>query len=125
MKTCISPIMEKIIPFDSNDIISKSSVKLKSGKTLKDFCLEHLPNYNPEHYEALAIKFYAGKEISLTIFASIKLLKKQIRSTCQLPIKKFKIQRLPLAVLLDYFEEFNFTICKADYDNVDTKIIKN
>lgn len=123
MKTCISPpIMKKTIPFDSYDINDNGSVKLKRGKTLNDFCLEHLPNYNPEHYEALAIRLYAGKQIMFTIFASAKFLKKQITSTYhQIPIKKFKIQKLPLAVLLDYFEEFSFTIGKADYDSMDTR----
>jgi hypothetical protein len=125
MKTCISPMMKRAIPFDGYSIAGDSSVKLKSGKTLNDFCLEHLPNYNPEHYEALSIQLYAGKEITFTIFASAKFLKKQITSTYQIPVKKFKIQRLPLVVLLDYFEEFNFTICKSDYDSRDTEIIKN
>lgn len=124
MKTII-PVMKTTIPFGHHGVTGGISVKLKQGRTLNDFCLDHLPHYNVDQYEAVAIRLYAGKEITFTIFALDKFLKKESIDIHKLPIKKFKIQTLPLAVLLDYFEEFNFTLSTGNYDIADMEVINN
>ncbi len=116
--------MSQYIPFDHHGITGGISVKLHEGQTLDDFCAQHVPNYDPDRFEAIAIRLFAGKEIIITVFALDKLRQEGNNyDTTKLPVKKFKLEHLQIDTLLSFFEEYNFTLSTGNYLIEDMEVI--
>ena len=116
--------MKQSVPFDRHDISGGITVKLKDGLSLDDICMENIPDYNRDRFEAIALRLFAGKEVIATIY----LLDKQRQEGSNynpdtLPVKKVKLENVSLSKMFDWFEEFNFTINTGNYDIEDMKII--
>jgi len=115
--------MEQEIPFDHHGISGGIAVKLKPGKSLDDFCMEHLPTYNPDRLEVIAIRLFAGKETIITVYALDKSRQDLGNyDKSKLPVKKFKIENLPAGKLFEYFEEYNFTLSTGNYSIEDMDV---
>ena len=100
------------------------TIELAQGKTLQEFCMNNFNNYNPDQYDAVAIRFYFGKEILVTLYALDKV--RQEGSTFdpdKLPVKKFKMNKLPTADDLLFIGELNFTVSNGNYPIQDMEII--
>ncbi|MDQ3047727.1 MAG: hypothetical protein M3R27_09285 [Bacteroidota bacterium] len=108
--------MKQNIPFDHHGISGGISVRLKNGKTLDDICIDNIPEYDRDRFEAVAIRVYAGKEIIVTIYAMDKVRQEGNNFLPdKYPVKKFKLENLPFEKLYTYLEDFNFTLSSGNY----------
>lgn len=116
--------MNQDVPFDHHGISGGIHVTLSEGQTLDDLCTQYIDEYNPERFEAIAIRLFAGKETIVTIYALDKA--RQETSTTdlnKLPVKKFKLEHISVRELLQFFEEFNFTLSSGHYNLEDMEVI--
>lgn len=108
------------IPFDHHGISGAISVKLRDSKTLEDLCLDVIPGYDPQRFEAVALRLFCGKETIMTIYALDKSHKDPDQ---KLPVKKFKLEHLTLEKLAQYCSEFNLTVTTGNYPLQDMEVI--
>lgn len=111
------------IPFAHHGITGGISVKLKNNTTLEDFCVKHVPTYDPDRFEAIALRLFSGSETIVTIYALDKSRQEGSNyNPDKIPVKKFKIHTDPASVF-DFFEEYNFTLQVGNYEITDMEII--
>lgn len=116
--------MNQEVPFDHHGISGGIHVTIQEGQTLDDFCMQYLDEYNPDRFEAIAMRLFAGRETIVTIFALDKTRQENSSDTNgKLPVKKFKIEFVSVKEVFDFFEEFNFTISSGNYNLEDMEII--
>ncbi len=116
--------MKENIPFDHHGISGGISVKLKNGKTLDDICMDHVPEYDRDRFEAVAIRVYAGKEIIVTIYALDKVRQEGTNFLPdKFPVKKFKLEKIQFDQLYKYLEEFNFTLSSGNYSLEEMQVL--
>lgn len=116
--------MNQDIPFDHHGISGGIHVTLSEGQTLDDLCAQYIDDYNPDRFEAVAIRLFAGKETIVTIYALDKI--RQESSTAdsnKLPVKKFKLEQVSVRELLQFFDEFNFTLSSGNYNLEDMEVL--
>lgn len=102
--------------FINEDLNGQLSVKLKNGKTIQQFCTEHIPEYNPDRLEVLAIRFYYGLENYVTLYAIDKQRQEGSNFTeNKIPVKKIKLNGNFLQELLPFIDEYNFTLSTGNY----------
>jgi hypothetical protein len=114
----------EIIPFAHHGISGGIAVKLRNNTSLDDLCKKYIVNYDPDRFEAIAIRFFSGKEVIVTIYALDKF--RQEGTTYdpdKIPVKKFKIMNVPPNEFFHFFEEFNFTLGTGNYSITDMEII--
>lgn len=100
------------------------ALKLKSDKTLDEFCQKNFENYNNDRFEAVAIRVYYGKETIMTLYALDKIRQKTgTYDLNKIPVKKFKKDVAHLSDLIEFVEEFNFTLKAGHYDIEDIEVI--
>ena len=116
--------MEQELNFTHEDIKGEMSVKLANDQTLDDFCAQHIADYNRDRFEALAIRLYVGAETIITVYAVDKT-RQENNSTNNgtIPVKKFKIETLPVGALFSYCEGFNCTLSTGNYRLEDMEVI--
>lgn len=116
--------MKQELNIKQEDLTGEISVKLANGQTLDDFCTAHIPEYNLDRFEALAIRMYVGDETVITIYAIDKT--RQENSTVnsgKIPVKKFKITTLAIAELFSYCSGFNCTVTTGNYSLEDMEVV--
>ena len=117
--------MEHELHFENHgDIAGELAVKFANHQTLDDFCTQYITDYNKDRFEAFTIRVLLGKETIITIYAVDK--KRQEGTTFskgKIPVKKFKIDTLPLQALFSYCESFNFTLTNGNYPIQDMVVI--
>lgn len=100
------------------------TLKLKSDKTLDEFCQKNFENYDNDRFEAVAIRVYYGKETIITLYALDKIRQKTgTYDLNKIPVKKFKKDVVHLSDLIEFVEEFNFTLKAGHYDIEDMEVI--
>ncbi len=115
---------KEILPFAQHGISGGIAVKLPPHMTLDDFCMQHIPVYDPDRFEAIALRLFAGKEVVLTIYALDKSRQEGTNyHPDKLPVKKFKIQNASPQEIFSFFEEYHFTIATGNYDLTDMEVI--
>lgn len=116
--------MDQELKFMQENISGSISVKMANGQTLDDFCSQYISDYNRDRFEALAIRVFVGDETVITIYAVDKT--RQEGSTFgngKIPVKKFKINTLPLSELFSYCASFNCTLSTGNYVLEDMEVI--
>ncbi len=98
----------------NKDLKGKIAVKLSDQMDLEDLCVEHIPGYDRERFEIVAVRVFASKEFIVTIYAADKHSQKSVKEL-RYPVKKFKIQTLSMSALFNFVEAFNFTVSDDDY----------
>src|SRR5690349_6486369 len=96
------------------DLRGKISVKLWEQMDLEDLCIAHIPGYDKERFEIVAVRVFASKEFIVTVYAADKQSQKTVKEL-RYPVKKFKIQTLSMNELFNFVEAFNFTVSDDDY----------
>lgn len=92
------------------------SVTIEPGKSLNDFCKLNFNNFDPERFEALALRVFHGKETVVTLYAVDKSRQDGTNGESdKLPVKKFKSTDLSLTHMLPFVKEFNFTVTSGNY----------
>lgn len=116
--------MDQELNFNHESLSGELSVKLANDQTLDDFCVQHIIDYNPDRFEALAIRVYVGDETVITVYAVDKT--RQENTTLnpgKIPVKKFKITTLPVSELFSYCAGFNCTLTTGNYALNDMEVI--
>jgi len=112
---------EKVIEQTLKGSISATTA---NGQSLDDLCLQLIPDYNPDRFEAIAIRLFIGDETLVTIYALDKI--RQEDSTIdknKIPVKKFKLTEVSLPVLFSYCRTFNCTLSTGNYQLEDIEVI--
>ena len=116
--------MSKTIPFDHHGISGGLHVTLRDGLTLDDFCMQNIPGYNSDRFEAVALRMFAGKEIIATVYVLDKHRQEGSNyDPGKLPVKKIKLENITIANLFEWFSDFNFTLSSGNYDLEDIEVI--
>jgi hypothetical protein len=107
---------------ENNTIINEEQLKgilsitIEPGKSLSAFCKLNFNNFDPDRYEALALRVFHGKETVVTLYALDKKRDaRKSQSSDTLPVKKFKSMDLSITQLLPYIKEYNFTVSSGNY----------
>ena len=117
-------LMNQEVPFDHHGISGGIHVTLQDGQTLDDFCMQYIDEYNPDRFEAIAFRLFAGRETIVTVFALDKIrLENTSDLNGKLPVKKFKIELSSVQEVLSFFDEFNFTVSSGNYNLEDMEVI--
>lgn len=93
------------------ELRGKIAVKFFNDLHLEELCIKHVPGYEVDRFDIVAIRVFAGKEFIVTVFASDKLKMKSNGSA----VKKFKIEKVSPMEFLNYIESFNFTVSEEGY----------
>ena len=81
---------------------------------LQDLCIKHIPGYEKERFDIVAVRVFASKEFIVTIYAADKQSNKTVKEM-RYPVKKFKVQSLSMAELFDFVEAFSFTVSDDNF----------
>ena len=101
---------------EHGDLNGEIAVTLANKQTLEDFCAEHIPDYNQERFEPVAIRFFVGKETIITVYAIDKVRQKDSDlPDNKMAVKKFKISTLTVIDLFSYCASLNFTLTTGKY----------
>lgn len=105
-----------------DDLGGAMSVKFKATKNFQDYCTGHIPNYDPERLEALAVRFYHGKETEVTVYA---IDKDRLTSAPEgeIPVRKFKLAGAFLQDIIPLIAECNFTLTTGHYSLESMRVI--
>jgi hypothetical protein len=108
--------MQQELEFEHGDISGELSVSFANEQTLDDFCATYIPEYNRDRFEALAIRVFVGKENIITVYAVDKLRQENSDIPAdKIPVKKFKLEGVPLDALFPYCDSFNCTLSTNNY----------
>lgn len=116
--------MQQEMKFEHGDISGTIAVTMANGKTLDDFCVQHITDYNRDRFEAFAIRLFSGKETVITVYAvdSIRQEDNDLKSE-KIAVKKFKINTLPVNELFSYCSSFNCTLTTGNYALEDMEVM--
>ncbi|MEO8147457.1 MAG: hypothetical protein ABI723_07460 [Bacteroidia bacterium] len=107
-----------------DDLSGNISIKFKDGISLDEYCSNNIENYNPDRFEALAIRVYYGKETTVTLYAIDKeRLEGNNFNKDKMPVKKFKLNNSFLQNILTIIDEGNFTLATGNYPLSDMEVI--
>ena len=116
--------MDQDLKFTQEDVSGTMTVKMANKQTLDDFCVQHIPEYNKDRLEALALRVYVGDETVITIYAVDKHRQEGSSfSEGKIPVKKFKLSNVPLSALFSYCDSFNCTLSTGNYPLEDMEVI--
>jgi hypothetical protein len=90
------------------------AVRFQPGKTFNEYCAKHIANYDAARFEVLAVRFFYGKEIDITVYAADKDRQEQSGDDT-VPVHKFRLPTAFLKDILLYIDECNFTITSGAY----------
>ncbi len=118
--------MKKKQPFetDAHLLTGKSAMDLFRNEDLNSLACRLISNYNPDRFDASAIRFFVQKnEPVITLFA----VDKQKQETDEypadkLPVRKFKI-RISFYEFIKHFKRFDVTLTNDAYDIKDMLVI--
>lgn len=100
------------------------TLRLPEGKTLDEFCEKNFNNYNRDQYEAVAIRFFYGKDMYVTLYALDKVKQEGTNYDIhKLPVKKFKSNPVTFMDVLSFIDEFNFTLTTGNHSIEDMEVI--
>jgi hypothetical protein len=97
----------------SDDLEGEMAVRFLPGKSFNEYCAKHIANYDAARFEALAVRFFYGKEIDITVYAADK--DRQPGNDDTVPVHKFRLPTEFLRDILLYIDECNFTLTTGAY----------
>jgi hypothetical protein len=116
--------MEHLFNGQHGDLSGSIAIKLANGQTLDDFCVQHIADYNPDRFEAIALRLFLGDETVITVYALDKIREKDSDlEPGKFAVKKFKINTLRANVLFNYCESLNFTLSTGSYAIEDMEVM--
>jgi hypothetical protein len=101
---------------NSDELKGEILVQLKKNESLNKFCSKYFTNFDPEQFDAVAIRVYYKHDLQVTLYALDRV--RHSRSNFDpedVPVKKFKSTGLPLMEVFALIEEFNFTLTTGNY----------
>lgn len=118
--------MKGQIPFETeaHSLAGKAAMDLFPGEDLNALAVNLVANYNPERFDAIAIRLFLqrGEEI-VTLYAVDKFKQEQHNYPYnKLPVRKFKLRISPRE-LLRYVKRFDLTLTNDAYDLQDMLVM--
>jgi hypothetical protein len=111
--------MKKKQPFetDAHMLTGKSAMDLYRKEDLNSLAMKLVPNYNPDRFDASALRFFVQKgEPVITLFAVDKVKQEGDHyPSDRLPVRKFKI-RMSFDEFISHFKRFDVTLTNDAYD---------
>lgn len=116
--------MKEELKIPPEDISGELAVKLANNQTLNDFCLQYIPNFNLDRFEAFAIRVFVAHETVITVYAVDKTRQEGTTFNPEkIPVKKFKLTTIALSDILSYCASFNCTLTTGNYRLEDMQVI--
>jgi hypothetical protein len=107
-----------------DDLNGAISVRFVKGGSFADYCATHIANYDPERFEVMAIRFFYGNEIDITLYAvDTERLSASERNDDGIPVKKFRLPTTFLKDILPLIDDCNFTLTTSDYPLENMRVI--
>lgn len=109
--------MKQPFETDAHDLSGMAAMDFFRKDDFNSLAFKLIEGYNPDRYDAAALRFYIQKGSPvITIYAVDKLKQEQNNyPPSKLPVKKFKLQ-LPLEEFLRHMKRFDFTMTNNAYD---------
>jgi hypothetical protein len=109
---------------EHSDLSGSASVTFANGITLDDFCAQHIPTYNRDRLQAIAVRLFEGNETVITVYALDKMRQFEGNSDAgKIPVKKFKLDMLSVKELFSYCGSFNCTLTTGAYPVEEMEVI--
>jgi hypothetical protein len=89
---------------------------------LAALCVKHVPAFDRERYDIVALRVFAGQEFIVTVYAADKLNQNSTHPG-KLMVKKFKIESILPMEFLSYIKSYNFTLANESYQFEDMEVI--
>ena len=103
------------------DLIGAISINLGENKNFNEISAK-MAHYDPDRFEALALKVYSEKNnrAIVTLYAKDKMKQESVSGNSKIPVHKFKLE-MEMTELFSYLNSFNFTVTTGDYqiDNME------
>lgn len=119
--------METVIqPFETmgHDLFGHASLSFCNKDNFNSFAAK-LAGYNPDRFEPVALKIYAGKsDVIVTLYAVDKSRQEQPAeiSVDKLPVKKFKLE-MNWMKFLSHIKQFDLIVSDGSFDVKDMVVI--
>lgn len=98
----------------------KFSAELNTRR-MQLMCMEHIPGYDPNRFKILAIRAYSGQDFIVTVYA-IDAFHQPLFGEPN-AVKKFKIQGMHPAALMECIGSWNATLVDATHQEEDMVVI--
>lgn len=107
---------------ENYNLSGKITLTLKNEEVLLQFCRKYIPACK-DNWKPIAIRVFSGAETIVTVYLH-EAGPGQSAPGESLPVKKFKLENIPLSELWNYVQEFNFTLNSEDF-NIDQMVVED
>jgi hypothetical protein len=118
--------MMKKQPFETEAhlLTGKSAMDLFSKEDLNSLAAKLIPNYNPDRFDATALRIFVQKGEPIVTFFAVDKLKQEENNypKNKVPVKKFKIP-ISFNIFKKYFKRFDVTLSNDAYDIGDMLVV--
>lgn len=91
------------------ELKGKLTVEVESLQKVQQLCLRHIPGYDAERFEPVALRVFAADEFIVTVYAAERNSNHAVREL-KFPVKKFKLQTMDWQEIYAIVQAFNFTL---------------
>jgi hypothetical protein len=114
---------KNIPPFETryHDLSGAVSIDISEGEDFNSFA-SGIAGFDPEKFEAVALRVYIGHAPIVTLFARDK--SKEHADGKKIPVKVFKLD-MSLDVLFARLRNFNFTVTSGKYKVQDMELTES
>ena len=118
--------MSKKQPFETkaHPLTGRSAMDLFSKEDLNRLAQKLIPRYNPDRFDASALRFFVQKGLPVITFFAVDKMKMEGNNYPhdRLPIRKFKI-RMAFDEFIKHFKRFDTTLTNSAYDIEDMLVL--
>jgi hypothetical protein len=118
--------MKKKQPFetDAHLLTGKSAMDLFRKEDLNSLAAKLIPNYNPDRFDASALRLFVQRSAPVVTFFAVDKLKQEENNYPhqKLPVKKFKV-RVTFDDFIRLFKRFDVTLTNDAYDIQDMLVM--
>jgi len=111
--------MNKKQPFETEHhlLTGKSALDLFRKEDLNSLAQKLVPGYNPDRFDASALRFFVQRSSPVITFFAVDKLKQEGGNfpPKKLPVKKFKV-KISFDDFIRYFKRFDVTLTNDAYD---------
>jgi hypothetical protein len=106
------------------DLSGFINVNFLNENSFKECCSKNIVGYEAGRFEPVAIRFFLGKEMNITLYARDRGRNEETTSSAEkFPVKKFKLTPLFFQQLQSYISNCNFTLSTGAYPVEDMEVM--
>ena len=106
----------------SGNLSGQISLSFSLHLNIVDFFIKHIPGYDSQRFNIVAIRVFSGEEFVVTLYAEDKQHVTSIHPG-KLMVKKFKIVGISHEEFFMFTEGYNFTVFNKEYDVTQMEVI--